>query len=451
MALVLAIEPDLRQAEILTRIVREKVKAEVVIVDSRDAALEAMRSAVPDVMLLSALLSPRDEDELVAHLRTLESAEHLQTHTIPQLAATATSPSGPARGLLKAFRRKKDATPVSGCDPDLFAQEIRVFLDQAEQKRRERAEDRQYRPVSAALSGKPFVPPDAKTAQEEPAGAAATTSWDSPFEWRKSDTGPAPLVSYQEEPEAAPFTFEPPEQPAGEADFNWSAHLLDSSAPVAEAVEPAQEVAAPSLTDEMIAPDHLLEAHDEAAPEALLAQEQIDTPELFETFVTAPGKGGIVHRREHACRGGCSACVGDCGACVRDWAPVAETVAPVAETVAPVEDVIQTAPIEDFADTVAPAEYAIATSADHTIATPEEIEAFGRIEIRDLQTADEEPLAIECSIRRRACTRTDRALCRCRRRRGNRSDPVAGRGSYHGRGRIGLRRGDRRRSPRRRT
>ena len=91
MALVLAIEPDLRQAEILTRIVREKVKADVVIVDSRDAAMEAMRSAIPDVMLLSALLSPRDEDELVAHLRTLEDAEHLQTHTIPQLASSGGS------------------------------------------------------------------------------------------------------------------------------------------------------------------------------------------------------------------------------------------------------------------------------------------------------------------------------------------------------------------------
>jgi CheY-like chemotaxis protein len=394
-ALVLAIEPDLQQAEILTRIVREKVKAEVVIVDSRDAALEAMRSAVPDVMLLSALLSPRDEDELVAHLRTLESAEHLQTHTIPQLAAAATGPSGPARGLLKAFRRKKDATPVSGCDPDLFAQEIRVFLDQAEQKRRERAENRQYRPVGAALSGKPFVAPDANAPQEEPASSAATTSWDSPFEWRKSDTGPAPLVSYQEDPEAAPFTFEAPEQPAGEADFNWSAHLLDSSAPGREAVEPAHEAAAPLLTDEVIAPDHLLEAHDETAPEALDAQEQIDTPELFETFVPPPLKQEPFTEE--------STPVVEAVAPVVAVAPVMEAVAPVedvVESVAPVDDLLQlVAPIEDLVDAVAPVEYGIATSSDQAIATPEEIEAYGRIEISGvLQTADEEPFAIECSF-----------------------------------------------------
>ena len=85
--LVLAIEPDLRQAAIVKRIVREKVFADVAVVDSRDAALEAMRTTIPDVLLLSALLSPRDEDELVAHLRTRRDAEHLQTHTIPQLAS----------------------------------------------------------------------------------------------------------------------------------------------------------------------------------------------------------------------------------------------------------------------------------------------------------------------------------------------------------------------------
>ena len=147
MALVLAIEPDLRQSTILKRIVRESVKADLVVVDSRDAALDAIRTTVPDVILLSALLSPRDEDELVAHLRKLEGAQHLQTHTIPQLASSLADSrgAGAGRGLLKAFRRKKDAQQaVAGCDPDLFAEEIRTFLEQAEQKKKEHAEALQY-------------------------------------------------------------------------------------------------------------------------------------------------------------------------------------------------------------------------------------------------------------------------------------------------------------------
>ena len=146
--LVLAIEPDLRQAAIVKRIVREKVLADVAVVDSRDAALEAMRTTIPDVLLLSALMSPRDEDELIAHLRTLEHADHLQTHTIPQLASTLNpiESRGP-RGLLSAFRRKKKEPEVapSGCDPDLFAEEIRVFLQRAADKKRERVQRRRRR------------------------------------------------------------------------------------------------------------------------------------------------------------------------------------------------------------------------------------------------------------------------------------------------------------------
>jgi hypothetical protein len=81
-----------------------------------------------------------------------------------------------------------------------------------------------------------------------------------------------------------------------------------------------------------------------------------------------------------------------------------EAVSPVedvVESVAPVDDLLQlvVAPIEDLVDAVAPVEYGIATSSDQAIATPEEIEAYGRIEISGvLQTADEEPFAIECSF-----------------------------------------------------
>src|SRR5512143_2862864 len=118
MSLVLAIEPDLRQATILKRIVREKVRAQLVLVDSRDAAISAIDAQIPDVILVTALLSPRDEEELVAHLKALAGAEHLQTHTIPQLAsgrAEADTPAG--GGLFGKFRRKKEAEPIPGCDP----------------------------------------------------------------------------------------------------------------------------------------------------------------------------------------------------------------------------------------------------------------------------------------------------------------------------------------------
>ena len=106
--------PDQRQAAILARVIHQRVHAELIVVDSRDAAIAALSARVPDVILLTALLSPRDEDEMVAHLRTLSGAEHVQTHTIPQLAsnhseAAAAPGSG---GLLAKFRRKKDTEPI---------------------------------------------------------------------------------------------------------------------------------------------------------------------------------------------------------------------------------------------------------------------------------------------------------------------------------------------------
>ncbi|MEO8521562.1 MAG: hypothetical protein ABI603_09375, partial [Acidobacteriota bacterium] len=73
--LVLAVEPDQHQAQVLERVIRQRVKADFVVVDSRDAAIAALSARVPDVILLTALLSPRDEDEMVAHLRTLPGAD----------------------------------------------------------------------------------------------------------------------------------------------------------------------------------------------------------------------------------------------------------------------------------------------------------------------------------------------------------------------------------------
>jgi hypothetical protein len=183
--LVLAIEPDLRQAAIVKRIVREKALAEIAVVDTRDAAIEAMRTCMPDVLLLSALLSPRDEDELIAHLKTLDNAGHLQTHTIPQLASSLEPGEERAsRGLLSAFRRKKDpARLAAGCDPDLFADEIRVFLQRAADKKNQllstsfTAPD--MRPSATASTRAAAAPAD------EPADAPSS-SWASPFEWKPS-------------------------------------------------------------------------------------------------------------------------------------------------------------------------------------------------------------------------------------------------------------------------
>ena len=213
MPLVLAIEPDLRQATILKRIVRDKVHADVAVVESPDAALAAIGTRIPDVLLLSALLSPRDEDELIAHLRELDGADHIQTHTIPQLASTAADQeSGGRRGLLGVFKRKKEAPQpiVSGCDPDLFADEISTFLQRAAEKKAEgvaalqsRVDQLEYQVQSTR---QPDAQPETARAPEpdttQPsADSEPASSWSSPFEWRKS---PEVRVSSPESQVASP-------------------------------------------------------------------------------------------------------------------------------------------------------------------------------------------------------------------------------------------------------
>jgi hypothetical protein len=258
--LVLAIEPDLRQAAIVKRIVREKVLADVTVVDSRDAALEAMRSSVPDVLLLSALLSPRDEDELVAHLRTLEHAEHLQTHTIPQLASSIEHGADkPSKGLLSSlWRRKGSGAAPAGCDPDLFAEEIRAYLKRASDKKREVRDGVASPDIAATISASKAAHADAGPKHEE-AAPASTSSWESPFEWRPSRgmereerkaapaaaaaAAPAETVEAAEPVEEFVFSPEPVEAPAAEpvfnhetvetpaADFVFSAEAVETPAP----------------------------------------------------------------------------------------------------------------------------------------------------------------------------------------------------------------------------
>jgi len=261
--LVLAIEPDHRQAAIVKRIVREKVLAEVAVVDSRDAALDAMRTTVPDVLLLSALLSPRDEDELIAHLRTLQNAEHLQTHTIPQLASSIGQDDDKPKGLLSAFRRKKgSAGTTAGCDPDLFADEIRNYLQRASEKKRELRESASRGPVvSPAIAAAP-ASGSAGAAAPKPSSSSADadaptpeSSWSSPFEWRptvprtvSTETRPEPEPAAAAVPEAAAAVpFEPEPEPffAKEPVAEPEPFVMAAPEPVAVVAVPEPVIAAP--------------------------------------------------------------------------------------------------------------------------------------------------------------------------------------------------------------
>ena len=95
---ILALEPDVRQASILKRMIRDRVHADLIVVDSRDGAVAAVNAQVPDVILLTALLSPRDEAEIIAHLRT---------STAPSTYRPTPFRSSPPRPTMRTHLRRK--------------------------------------------------------------------------------------------------------------------------------------------------------------------------------------------------------------------------------------------------------------------------------------------------------------------------------------------------------
>jgi hypothetical protein len=269
-SLVLAIEPDLRQAAIIKRIVREKALADVAVVDSLDAAIEAMRTAMPDVLLLSALLSPRDEDHLIAHLKTLDGAGHLQTHTIPQLASALQPGEGRgSRGLLSAFRRKKEpASVASGCDPDLFADEIRVFLQRAADKKREMQHPNHAAPD---MRPSPAGAPRSAAAQTE-APSTPPSSWSSPFEWKPSNSS-SPVFHH-------PSPIPEPTSPIAQHESTIAqpaSQISHHEAPAMSHEAPTANYEAQAASDETLAPSpDTLAISEPPVPELVVAPANLD-------------------------------------------------------------------------------------------------------------------------------------------------------------------------------
>lgn len=130
MALILAIEADRRQATLLASIGR-RVGAELVIAPTAERGLEAIDGRVPDLILTSALLSPRDDAAIAARLRELDTAaSHVQMLTTPVLARARQRPAQPG-GLLGKLRGGASGATPAGCDPSLFAEQVAEYLQRA--------------------------------------------------------------------------------------------------------------------------------------------------------------------------------------------------------------------------------------------------------------------------------------------------------------------------------
>src|SRR4051794_14289102 len=109
MFLILAIEPDRRQANRLAALRRGELRgAELMIVDTIEDGLDLLARRVPDLVLTSLLLSTKDDAALAERLRELDAAgRQVQTLVTPIFA-------GPN---------------AQGCQPGVFAAQINEYLE----------------------------------------------------------------------------------------------------------------------------------------------------------------------------------------------------------------------------------------------------------------------------------------------------------------------------------
>jgi hypothetical protein len=267
MFLILAIEPDRRQANRLGAIARGPLRnAELVTVDTIDAALALLASRVPDLVLTSLLLSAKDDGALAERLRELDSAgRQVQTLVIPLFAAPRRNDDG---GLLARFTKSNDEGSSQGCQPAVFAAQINEYLDRL-QLEREAREMRQ--PHSAAVEPISNQPTASEPYQEVVASVPAQQVIVPP-----AVVAAAPTASARPTPPPA-IVKEPPR--AAPAAPNKAARPIEPHAkePV-RSVEPPRGVEAPREVE----PPRIVES-----PRVVQPPRVVEPPRVLETTPAA--------------------------------------------------------------------------------------------------------------------------------------------------------------------
>jgi hypothetical protein len=132
MALILAIEPDKKQASAVRALARTSLHAQILVADSTSHGLQQLDGRIPDLILTSLLLSPKDEGALDKHLRGLDA----EGHRVPTLVIPVLGPLSRSKGgLLTRLKKPRKTTGTEGCDPATFAAQITEYLDRAAAER----------------------------------------------------------------------------------------------------------------------------------------------------------------------------------------------------------------------------------------------------------------------------------------------------------------------------
>lgn len=126
---VLAIESDPARAAVLREILNAHVSADFQIVQSVNDALVSVAHHMPDLVLTSTFLPPRDEAALMVRLNVMQGAQDLQVITTPYFIDWKGASSEPQK-ILKFWKRHR-AQMRPACDSETVGRQIDAYLQQA--------------------------------------------------------------------------------------------------------------------------------------------------------------------------------------------------------------------------------------------------------------------------------------------------------------------------------
>ena len=141
---VLAIETDAARTSALRHVFDSYVTADLVIVSSLTEALASIARRIPDLVLTSAFLPPREEAAITAQLKELPGTRHLQIVTIPYFIQQEV-PSG-ARNVLRFWNRRRSLIDPF-CELETVARQINEYLAQARLMRMAGSAERDDAPI----------------------------------------------------------------------------------------------------------------------------------------------------------------------------------------------------------------------------------------------------------------------------------------------------------------
>jgi CheY-like chemotaxis protein len=131
-ARILAVEPDQQSANVLRRVLDERVGASVTVVQDIEAALTSIAEQVPDLILTSTFLPPAALAQLIDELRRHPDATHTQVISTPHFIDAPTGDaSSDASDRILRFPRARTGVGRLHCDPATLRSHVTKYLEQA--------------------------------------------------------------------------------------------------------------------------------------------------------------------------------------------------------------------------------------------------------------------------------------------------------------------------------